>query len=234
MWKQRKLRIDQQRADAYERMTTAQANKADLQAAEAKNEISQLEQQDAFLKKAGGTTLQTNFGEMSLFNTMMLQKLGLPIAAAEGDKVVDTFADDEGNVRALVVRNGKVDITDQFEDLQGFEKMPSKETEVRLGPEAQSEARTMGTQKAKVKSADWLAKQREALMESDQDFYFQWNSPEPEEQQQAVTKLRRQVQQQLDSLYDNKVVFGKKDGKVGYYTVDENGEPIKRLRGDVK
>lgn len=156
---QKKMQIDAQRADAYDQMVQAQTLQAESAAKAQRRKMEAAERKSRFLESMRNTTLKTQWGDMPAIQALTMKEYGIPIKAQEGDKVIDTFQDDEGNIKALVVRNGGVEVTEEFEDLRGFDKQPEKE--VQLSPGQRAEETTRGRQRAEVGTPAWNEKLEE-------------------------------------------------------------------------
>lgn len=73
---EKKLKVEQQRADAYDRMVQAQQQQATTAAQQAEAEMAQLQKQEQFLENAGATTVKTNAGDMPLAEAMTIAEMG--------------------------------------------------------------------------------------------------------------------------------------------------------------
>jgi len=227
--------IAQQKADAYEQMATAQSLNAQTSYANSQRKLRELEMKEQINDILRNKTFTLENGEeISGITAAAMSEKDINVKLAGPDKVEGTFADSEGNVKALVVRNGKLQASDEFEDLQGFETMPSKETEVRLGPGEVSQRRKEGTQRAEVKSSDWAQDFREDVLYSkDEKVYTALTAGRGEEKLKAKQKAREYAAEELSTVLGGEEVrFGKYKGKIGFWREGENGE-LEFVRGDI-
>jgi hypothetical protein len=229
---ERKMQIDAQRADAYDKMVQAQTLQAEAAAQAQRRKMEDYERKSRFLESMQNTTLKTQWGEMPATQALMMKEYGFPIKAQEGDKVIDTFQDDEGNVRALIVRNGSVDVTSDFEDLQGFDKLPDKEVQLSPGERAEETAR--GRTKGDIGSADWIADLKEA---AGRQYELTAFSPRKEDQRKAKKLLRQQAKNSIWNIYGQEegaqeVLFADGPKGPGFYLTYDDGT-AKYITGDV-
>jgi len=230
----KRLAITKQKADAYDQMATAQRLNAETSYENARQSARSLEMKERLLDSLRNSTFTLEDGkEISGLTAAAMASKDIPVNLAGPDKVIETLADEEGNVKALVQRKGKLEVTEEFEDLRGFERMPSKETEV-YGPGEKAEARTIGTQRAKVKTDEWA-----------KDFVKNFRSINPEAHRKMTRGkdketilegkrvARERAAETLATIHDvPEVRFGKFNGRIGFWKENENGE-LEYIRGDI-
>jgi len=231
---ERKHKIEAQRADAYSRMAEAQARQADSTVAKHQKEIQQADNQARLIEDMQNFKVPTNMGEINLGTAYLLQSSGLDVKIASEDSVVQTFVGDDGSVRALAIINGRLTETDEFEHLQGM--LPAPHTEIQ-DVRTRSREQSMGTEEANIKSAKWVQQMIEDLQSNDRmgfGLLMREAADNPEAWRSAVITLRETTVARLEGMYGTgRVGFGEQDGRRGFYTLDDEGNLVNFIRGDV-
>jgi hypothetical protein len=121
---QKKLQVQKQRADAYDKMADAQTRQADMSARKLRAEMDKLKRQEAFLDKASSIPVKTTAGEMSMATAISLAKMGAPGLEITDDewKYIDTITNSEGKPVNMMMhpRTGEVkEVEASFEEMPG-------------------------------------------------------------------------------------------------------------------
>lgn len=104
---EKKLALQTRRAEAYERLTRAQAGQAQASAAKTRAEMEALEKQQAFMENAQATMVDTTIGQIPLGTAMYISQAGAPSGFEIVDqewKNVGSYTDKDGKNRQILLQ----------------------------------------------------------------------------------------------------------------------------------
>jgi hypothetical protein len=200
--------LDAQRVKLQGRRVDLEEEKQSKELERLNKEIAQIDQKMAFTENLK-TPITTNVGKVPAGLAIMYDN----IKPLQPEKVGE-FKNEKGDTKLLYTNPGAQPGENPFqiytpEELKGFEKMPSKETEVKMGPREHSKESERGSQIAEIQGPEWLSKRREEFQETNFEaaghlLAGKPTDPNQENYQQSLQRYQR-AQQEFAKFAANKI-----------------------------
>jgi hypothetical protein len=151
---------------------------------------------------------------------MQAQDKGLDIEPAQQEAIGDPFVDKEGNVKQVFTNPGgdkPFEVLD-VEELEGMERMPTRETEVRLSPYEKTKQRGKAEQELDITNPNWALEKADEFIKSSFDIRRDMQAEKGSKYRiEAEKKIAEHIKREIANVKDENVEIRDGERGFGYY-----------------